>query len=65
MTNNTPIKINIVPIQKDKPICSPSINQPKKVPTIGCKKKNTPVASRKRWGFVRCFKALDTVLIDE
>lgn len=42
MTNNTPTKISIVPIQNDKPIRSPNSSHPKKAPTIGCKKKNNP-----------------------
>ena len=42
MTINTPIKIQIVPNQNSTPIVSPKSSQPKKVPTIGCKKKNNP-----------------------
>lgn len=40
--SRTPIQIRAVPAQKDKPICSPSNNSPRKVPTTGWKKKNNP-----------------------
>lgn len=42
ITIKTPLKIKIVPNQKEIPMVSPNSNQPNKVPTIGWKKKNNP-----------------------
>src|SRR3954452_10844898 len=42
ITNKTPVRIRIEPIQNGTPMFSPKISHPSNVPTTGWKKKNIP-----------------------